>query len=334
MEDKTKIPLTSAEISGLWVQYINDTVATCVNSYFLEKVEDEEIRPIIEWTLDTAKENLFIMEEIFIKENYPVPIGFTEEDVNVHAPKLVSDSFMLVYLRHMSIIAMTAGSSSIGIVTRPDLVSFFKRISEKGIMLQDLTRELMLKQGTYVRPPSLANPEKVEFIKDQDFLAGFFGDKRPLTAIEITQLFINLESNTIGKALITAFAQTAQDEEVKKYFSRGKQLAQKNSDIFAQFLKKEDLPNPMSWSSAISNSTTNVFSDKIMMYHILTMASVSVGYYGTAMGSSQRRDLGLRYASMLPEVLLYAEDGANIMIKHGWLEKPPQAKNRDQLINE
>ncbi|MEH7380883.1 DUF3231 family protein [Bacillus sp. JJ1533] len=334
MEDKTKIPLTAAEISGLWAQYINDTVATCVNRYFLEKVEDEEVRPVIEWTLDTAKENLSIMEELFKKENYPIPIGFAENDVNLDAPKLVSDSFMLVYLRHMSIIAMTAGGSSLGIVTRPDLVSFFKRISEKGIMLQDLTRELMLKQGTYVRPPSLSKPDKVEFVKDQGFLAGFFGDKRALTAIEITQLFINLESNAIGKALITGFAQTAQDEEVKQYFSRGKKLAEKNSDIFTQFLKKEDLPTPMSWSSAISNTTTNVFFDKLMMYHILTMASVSIGYYGTAMGTSQRRDLGLRYASMLPEVLLYAEDGANIMIKHGWLEKPPQADNRDQLINE
>lgn len=333
MEDKTKIPLTSAEISGLWMQYINDTVATCVNRYFLEKVEDEEVRPIIEWTLDTAKENLTMMEEIFNKENFPMPIGFTDQDVNVHAPKLVSDSFMLVYLRHMSIIAMGAGASTLGMVTRPDLVSFFKRISEKGIMLQDLTRDLMLKQGIYERPPSLSKPEKADFITDQSFLAGIFGDKRALTAIEITQLFINLESNTVGKALITGFAQTAQNEEVRKYFSRGKELAEKNSDIFTQFLKKEDLPIPMSWNSAISNATTNVFSDKLMMYHILSMISVSIGYYGTAIGASHRKDLGLKYVSLLPEVILYAEDGANLMIKHGWMEKPPQADNRDQLIN-
>jgi hypothetical protein len=35
--------------------------------------------------------------------------------------------------------------------------------------------------------------------------------------------------------------------------------------------------------------------------------------------------------TMLPEIALYAEDGANIMIKHGWLEEPPQMQDRNQL---
>jgi hypothetical protein len=51
-----------------------------------------------------------------------------------------------------------------------------------------------------------------------------------------------------------------------------------------------------------------------------------------AMAASQRRDIGLKYASLIPETLLYAEDGANIMIKHGWIEEPPQADDREQLI--
>lgn len=73
MEDKTKIPLTAAKMSGLWAQYINDTLAAYVNSYFLEKVEDAEVRPIIECTLETAKNNISIMQELFQKENFPIP---------------------------------------------------------------------------------------------------------------------------------------------------------------------------------------------------------------------------------------------------------------------
>ncbi|WP_155925690.1 DUF3231 family protein [Bacillus sp. UNC438CL73TsuS30] len=34
----------------------------------------------------------------------------------------------------------------------------------------------------------------------------------------------------------------------------------------------------------------------------------------------------------IPEVALYVEDGANIMIKHGWMEEPPQAVDHDKLI--
>ena len=115
MEDKTNIHLTAAEMSGLWTQYINDTIAVCVNSYFLEKVEDEEVRPIIEWTLDTAKENVSIMQELFQKENFPIPIGFTEQDVNPKAPRLFTDTFFLMYLRQMSIFAMTASSAALGV---------------------------------------------------------------------------------------------------------------------------------------------------------------------------------------------------------------------------
>lgn len=110
MEDKTNIHLTAAEISGLWAQYLNDTLAVCVSRYFLEKVEDEEVRPIIEIVLKTAYNNISTMQELFNIEKFPIPIGFTDQDVNPGAPKLFSDTFVLMYYRHMSILAMAASS--------------------------------------------------------------------------------------------------------------------------------------------------------------------------------------------------------------------------------
>src|SRR5690349_10558271 len=146
MEDKSKIPLTAAEMAGLWTQYINDSVATCVSGYFLEKVEDEEVRPIIEFALNKAKENSAIMQDLFNKNNFPIPLGYTNQDVNYHAPKLFNDTFVAMYFRNLSIIAMAASSTSLGLVTRPELVSFHKRILKAGVTLQDQTRDLMLKQ--------------------------------------------------------------------------------------------------------------------------------------------------------------------------------------------
>ena len=217
MEDKTKIPLTAAEMSGLWTQYLSDTLAVWVGSYFLEKVEDEEVRPVIEFTLDVAKGNITIMQELFKKEKFPVPIGFTEQDVNPKAPKLFSDTFVLMFYRNLSILAMAASGAALGLVTRPDVVDFFKRISKDAMKLQDLTRELMLKQGTYIRPPYISIPDKVDFVKRDHFLAGFFGQKRPITSVEVTHLFSNIQTNMLGKALITGYAQIAQDKEVKEY---------------------------------------------------------------------------------------------------------------------
>ena len=90
----------------------------------------------------------------------------------------------------------------------------------------------------------------------------------------------------------------------------------------------------MGWDSAVSNNTTNIFSDKLIMFHVSAMIAAGIGNFGMSMAASPRRDLGLKYASLIPEILLYAEDGANIMIKHGWMEEPPQADDRDQLIQQ
>lgn len=321
-------------MSGLWMQYINDTLAVCMNRYFLENVEDEELRPIIDWTLKTASENVSIMQEMFNKENFPIPMGFTEQDVNPQAPKIFSDTFYLIYLRQMSILVMAASIAAIGMVTRPDVVAFHKRILDKAVKLQDMTRDLALNQGIYVKPPYISKPDKVDFVEKQHFLAGFLGKKRAITSVEITHLFLNIQTNSIGKALITGFAQIAQNEDVKQFFLRGKELSQKYVDIFSDFLIKEDLPAPMTWDATVLGSTESVFSDKLMMFHVSAMIAAGIGNFGTAMAASPRRDIGLKYASLIPEISLYAEDGANIMIKYGWMEEPPLAADHDQLIKE
>lgn len=53
-----------------------------------------------------------------------------------------------------------------------------------------------------------------------------------------------------------------------------------------------------------------------------------------AIGASQRRDIGEKYASFIPEISTYAVDGAKIMINNGWLEKPPQSPDRENLIKD
>lgn len=332
MDNKSNIRLTAAEMSTLWTQYINDTASICVNNYFLEKVEDIEVKPVIQFAINGSQQNLSYLQELFKKEKFPIPIGFTSDDVHVNAPRLFSDTYSLMYLRNMSVLGMAAGSLALGFATRPDVVLFFKSVIKTAIGLQDLTRELMLKQGTYVRPPFISTPDRVDFVVKQSFLTGFLGEKRPLIAQEITMLFNNIQTNAIGKTLITGFAQTAQTKEVKEYLIRGKRIAQKHIDIFSDILKKDDLPAPMTWDTALTDSTIPVFSEKLMMFHVSGMIAAGIGNYGTSMSASPRRDLGLKYATLIPEIALYAEDGANIMIKNGWLEEPPQSDNREKLI--
>ncbi|WP_078430045.1 DUF3231 family protein [Alkalihalobacterium alkalinitrilicum] len=95
---------------------------------------------------------------------------------------------------------------------------------------------------------------------------------------------------------------------------------------FTQFLN----PAPNSWDSP-RVSAIPTFSDKLMMIHVAGLISAGISYYGASLGSSPRKDLGVDYSRLILETSQYAEDGTNIMIKHGWLEKPPQAPDRNQL---
>lgn len=40
--------LASSEIGNLWVSFVNDSLVRCVLKYFLAKVEDEEIKVVLE----------------------------------------------------------------------------------------------------------------------------------------------------------------------------------------------------------------------------------------------------------------------------------------------
>ena len=331
MEDKTKIRLTAAEISSLWTQYINDTVSECVLNYFLNNTDDLSVKEIIEFAIKASEKNLSLLKEIFDRENFPYPIGFTKKDVNVKAPRLFSDTFVMMYLRHMSMLGMAANVGAIGLGTRPDVIAFHKSVLKSAIALQDSTRELMLNQGTYIRPPFISIPDKVDFVGKQKFLSGLTGRRRSLASVEITHLFMNIQTNQIGKALIMGFLQVAQDKEVKNYLQRGKKIAQKHVDLFSDILKQNDIPAPMFWDSAVTDSTTKVFSDKLIMFHVSAMIAAGIGNYGAAMSASPRKDIGVKDASLIPEIALYAEDGANIMIKNSWMEEPPMADDRDRL---
>ena len=65
------------------------------------------------------------IKEIFIQENFPIPIGFTDEDVNLGAPRLFSDEFYLHYLKYAGKAGMSIYSIAIPIMTREDIRDFF-----------------------------------------------------------------------------------------------------------------------------------------------------------------------------------------------------------------
>lgn len=89
----------------------------------------------------------------------------------------------------------------------------------------------------------------------------------------------------------------------------------------------------MTWNDTVTDSTNSPFSDKLMMFHIGAVTTIALADYGAAFSSSLRMDESLSYGNLISELALYAKEGAKIMIHNGWMEKPPQAADRDKLSN-
>lgn len=112
---------------------------------------------------------------------------------------------------------------------------------------------------------------------------------------------------------------------------RSKDVSRKHIKIFTDTLSKEEVDVPQSPDVGVSDSTTQTFSDKLMMYHISLMLAAGTGHYATAAAASQRMDLMVNYERLSLEVAKLAKSGADLMIQNKWLEQPPGIKSREKL---
>lgn len=317
--------LTSAEMAVLWTQYMTDSSSNCVLPYFLAHIEDDDTLSVVEKSLHNAKENLSFLTTLYEEESFPIPVGFIKGDVDTETPRLFSDIFCLSYLQYMTIAQMTASTIAIGLSTRSDIVNFHDKVLMQTVQLQETIKHVLLDKGIYIRSPYIPMPTEVEFVTDQRFLGTIVGHQRPLTTIEIAHMYVNIESNIVGKEMMLAFAQVAESKNLRQYFTRGKDTANKHTKQLNKLFLKNDLPAPMPWDASVTDCKVAPFSDKLMLFLVTAWSATGIVKYGAATGASQRKDINVKYALLLAEIMLYTEDGANIMIDNSWLEEPPQA---------
>jgi hypothetical protein len=333
MDQGVELRLTAAELAQLWFQYMSDSGSICVLSHFLEKAEDDELRPLIAHCIHLSVSHIEKLTEFFVREDFQVPHGFrVDEDVDLAAPRLYSDSYVLNFIHHMAKIGLTSYAASLASAVREDISEYYAECMAETMDLYIVSKDLLLAKGLFVRSPHLPNAEKVEFVKKQGFLWDIVGEKRPLIALEISNLYANILRNSLGAATLVGFYQVAQAKDVRQFFVRGIEIAKKHIKLFGEKLEGSDLTVPMTLATEITTSTSYTFSDKLMMFYTSSLIGLSVGYYGTSISQSPRVDLGVLYNRLSLEVQLYSEDGANIMIKNRWLEEPPMAANRKSLV--
>lgn len=331
MHTKENLPLTSAEMGKLWATYMGNSLAICVLQYFLKNVQDAEIKLILEQALSTSQKYIQVIKDIFVKENYPLPHGFTNEDVNLTAPRLFMDPFYLYYLRYNVKAGISIYATAVPLMARADVSEFFTNCLKETIDLCNLINKTLLAKGLFVRPPYIPVPDQVEFVHKQSYFNGFFGHVRPLHALAITHIYDSMEDNAVSKAKEMGFSQVTKSQKVMKYLLKAKSIATKHLDVFDSLLKADNLPAPMTLDDMVTNSTISPFSDKLMVFHAIESAAIRVRAYGNSLSFNARHDVSIDYVRMLLDIGNLAEDGAHILIDHGWLEQPPAAIDRNTL---
>ncbi|MGD6967539.1 DUF3231 family protein [Rossellomorea vietnamensis] len=333
MEKSTHIvSLSSAETANLWTQYINDSLSICILTHAVSKVKDEEIKEVLNQSISMAQTHLSKITDFFNHEGHPIPKGFTiENDVNMKAPALFTDTFILVYIHVMTLHGLTGYAGAVGTSAREDQIDYFTECNLATMKLYKRIVDLMLKKGLYTRPPNIDIADRVDMIDQQRYMAGWFGRKRPLTASEISGISYNMQKTVVKITLEIAFGQVCKSKAVQKFFLLGKDICEKHFSIFRDILQKSDLSSPPTFASEVTDSITSPYSEKLMLNHIVLLVSAAIGFYGAGLAVSQRRDIAVDYTRMLAEIGLYANEGAQLLIENGWLEQPPLAHDRDGL---
>lgn len=267
-----------------------------------------------------------------MKSKFRSPDGFSQQSDRIQGtPRLFTDDFYLFYIQNLGKIGLEGYTFALANTGRLDVCEYFTEYLNESARLLNKATELMLSKGAFLRPPYIPLPKKVEYAQKEGYLAGWFGGRRPLNAVEISNIYLSFIQNQLGRTLITGFSQVANSKQVREYFVRGRNIADKHVEIFASILGEDFLPSASSWSTVPTDSTMAPFSDKLMMFHVSALSAAGIGHYGRSLGTSPRHDLGVAFTRLTAEIAAFADDGAKLMIEKGWLELPPSAVDRNEL---
>ncbi len=68
------------------------------------------------------------------------------------------------------------------------------------------------------------------------------------------------------------------------------------------------------------------FSDRLMLFKVSLIAGAAGGRFGVSASATLRKDLGISFLKMMGEILIFAEDTGNLLVKYKMLDQPPMVK--------
>ncbi|ADU32149.1 DUF3231 family protein [Evansella cellulosilytica] len=333
MTSTSHIPLSSSELNNVWMTYQKKTLIVRFLEHFQEHVEDAEAKQILKEYYDISSKVVTDLENIFRQEGAAVPLGFTDNDVIKGTPKLFDFHYDMMFARLMTKISIGLYGLYSTMSYRKDIRDLYKQLTFDGQSIYDKCTGFLLDKGILSRPPYVSMPKGYPFVQDQDYLSGYhlLKETRSLNTTEVSLLHHAIETNLTGMQLMIGFAQSARNEEVKKYFVKGMELSKEVETTLGDFLRKDFIEPPATHAGKVTASKVPPFSDKMMMYITNLLSTFGLGSNALGGAFSLRSDLPITMAQIGQKIYFFAKEGGEIMIKNRWLEEPPKVEDRRKL---
>lgn len=329
--DANSIRLTSSEIAYLWAFYALNSPAKYIISYIVEKCKDEDIRSVMQSSVDLSNKILEGIKVIYNSVNLPIPYGFNEKDVNIKGDNLFSDTLWLSLLKSYTLAGLSNYGIALPMAGRSDVKQFMTNCLTSAIELSNKIDEIALQKGIFVRTPYIQIPENIEFAHHKSILGSFIGHKRTLNCMEIAQVFNTSMINRIGEALLTGLSQIISNQKIRDFMVKGRRVLKEHAETLDTILVNEYLNTPQVYNTEVLNATTSPFSDRISLFFAVTMITNILSVYSVAKLSSMRKDIFLTLTQLSSEAFLYLKDGIDIMIENGWFEEQPQNVDHEDI---
>jgi hypothetical protein len=325
--------LDASEISNLWTTYTSNSASVCLIRVFLHQTEDKEIISFLEEALYNAEKSVAGSKLLLEKENYPLSVGVTEADINLEAPRLFSDKFMLFDIKRLSEYGMIVIGLALNTSNDKQVRDFYSDLLTVNIALFNRVVELCSQKKFSLAPLNIPIPEHVEYLSKESAFKGLLGKKRTINGLEIKEIVSSLVGMIHGQTLLLGFSQVAQIKKVREHFIRVKEVVTKHIEVLQAILKDEDLPTFPSFEGEVTQETEAPFSDKLMMLLITLLSQLAFARYGIALSQCSRNDILADITRLMAETAIFLKDGTVIMMENSWLEQPPTASDREALAN-
>ncbi|MED4531229.1 DUF3231 family protein [Metabacillus fastidiosus] len=324
MSDKVK--MSSTELGALWTTYQKKTMIMRILESFIEKSDDPKSKNLMSELWEQLNLKVIEIKTMLHNEGAAPPIGFTKKDINLDAPKLFENGFDIMFCRILKEISMGMYVLHLTISYRKDIIKLYTELTELTQTYYDLFTEYLLERGLLPRPTYVNMPKSVDYLTDKSYLKGsnFLGHKRPLNTVEFGLLYHAFETNITGIQLMTGFAQCAKNEEVKRYFIKGRELSKEILKETGEIFLQNDIQPPATPGGTITSSQEAPYSEKLMMFCTYLLGGFSIGSQGFSTIFNLRNDLMVKTGVFGKDIYEFTREGITIMISNGWMEEAPR----------